>query len=938
MKKQIRCPSCKQLILSNNTHCQNCGFRTDHFRAKIPKNFKVNEFITLKFKDNKTYIYVKGELFRQCKFLMLNIHVEEVSSFDDIESIDEVVEKLDSSMERRGRHQLEIPAETEFWGHCSNMQVWAENSYNTRLLHRNIAFPLLKKLTEKGDKLAISAFKEEIAKRLLSGSPIVFEYLRRQNYFSYLNKKEFRALLTNRPFRKIIMEKFFSVFSILESFANQGSTLAKKIIWKKSLKLFKEGEISVVEKILNLGYFDNVSIKDFEPILLGLQSRFRRNLQTSMYDNVLGEQAFQVFFKLMEIGSKETRIFLRNQFVRIFKENKETDLTYITKYLCLLSREELDELIEYIRPKHFNNLINPFTNDLSQENRDSILISKLGRRAFRFMYFLIENAQENQKKLIIDLFHHNYFKYLENDFRLEFIKDLNPNLSKIFLKCIFETLLENFKIERRNGKSHYHHLLKPLSLLISLKNDIWNILFKDHIELKRDDEILQLTIFLLVNHCFDLLESEQVVPYFDHFKIEDMGNILMGNLDNPENNSNLDAKGFLKLQKKGVKLLFYLITKIKWVEWEFFGEDYFSHILKNFHNRYPELVGNQIINILKNFEKFQNETQFDFYFNQLIPLLNKKDRIETLTNPDFNLFGKISDIEEETKFYGLLKLLDFFPSVIEQIQFIGNILIKKKTISDDLIYELIQPLFEKVDCNQLQNLVLDVEKDFINKILNRFSQGDSFNYFASLFIISIFMNLNNFEGIKRLFSDFPQTLKFEVLDFLIEELFNFMGEINSEIKTKLRIILTLTKPKNILRLLFLSMQQTAMYPEFYEAYHKMYLDALEFLGRDEGKQSRIFYDSGEYGGTYITKNRETIGFNCDITLPDGKQFIGGYIDYKKSIVILNPKNEEIIATFKDTRRDLDKFAGDPIFYIPNTNLLVVLFKNEFAFYGFGDKI
>ena len=65
------------------------------------KEFKVNEYITLKLEDNKTNIYINGQLFRQCSFLMINIPIEEVSSFDDIESIDEVIERLDKGLERQ---------------------------------------------------------------------------------------------------------------------------------------------------------------------------------------------------------------------------------------------------------------------------------------------------------------------------------------------------------------------------------------------------------------------------------------------------------------------------------------------------------------------------------------------------------------------------------------------------------------------------------------------------------------------------------------------------------------------------------------------------------------------------------------------------------------------------------------------------------------------
>lgn len=144
--------------------------------------------------DDKTNIYVKGELFRQCSYLLINIPIEEISSFDELESIDEAAEKLDRSMEGH-RIDLQIPPELEFWGHCSNLQVWYEQNYDTRLLHRNLAFPLLKELSDKGDPTATKAFKEEIAKRIESGHPIVVIYLVENEYFNYFNKDELDSFL-----------------------------------------------------------------------------------------------------------------------------------------------------------------------------------------------------------------------------------------------------------------------------------------------------------------------------------------------------------------------------------------------------------------------------------------------------------------------------------------------------------------------------------------------------------------------------------------------------------------------------------------------------------------------------------------------------------------------------------------------------------------------
>ena len=123
-----------------------------NFRSTVPsKEFKINTYIKLKFEGGRTNIYVKNRIFQQCMYLLLNLRVDQIENYEEIDSIDEAAEKLDRTMERD--HGI-ISPEEEFMGHCSNLQVWAENEYDTRILHRNLAFPLLKRLTEVGDPLA----------------------------------------------------------------------------------------------------------------------------------------------------------------------------------------------------------------------------------------------------------------------------------------------------------------------------------------------------------------------------------------------------------------------------------------------------------------------------------------------------------------------------------------------------------------------------------------------------------------------------------------------------------------------------------------------------------------------------------------------------------------------------------------------------------------
>jgi len=155
------------------------------------KEFQVNNFITLKLEDGKTIIYVAGERFQQCKYLLLDVPIENIDPYDEIKSIDEAAGKLDHSLEGNQPKVLKIPPDIEFWGHCSNLQAWYENNYDTRLLHSNISFPLLKKLNDTGDILAKRVFKEEIAKRLKSGSPSLILYLYEKKYINYLNREEF---------------------------------------------------------------------------------------------------------------------------------------------------------------------------------------------------------------------------------------------------------------------------------------------------------------------------------------------------------------------------------------------------------------------------------------------------------------------------------------------------------------------------------------------------------------------------------------------------------------------------------------------------------------------------------------------------------------------------------------------------------------------------
>lgn len=175
------------------------------------KIFKINDFITLKLEKKRTNIYVKGLLFHQCMHLFLQFDKNKVLSKD---SIDELSDQLYSS---EYLDSIQISPEEEFMGHCSNLQAWFENDYDTRLLHSNISFPLLKILTELGDSVARKVFKLEIGMRISSNFLPTIEFLYNERYFSFLNYEEVESLIDIHSiiFKKEMSEKNLRILIIL---------------------------------------------------------------------------------------------------------------------------------------------------------------------------------------------------------------------------------------------------------------------------------------------------------------------------------------------------------------------------------------------------------------------------------------------------------------------------------------------------------------------------------------------------------------------------------------------------------------------------------------------------------------------------------------------------------------------------------------------------
>lgn len=211
-------------------------------RTKIIEK-EINQYITLKLENGRTYIYVNGKRFLQCIRLILNIPKDDVPIYDEVESIDEAAELYNKHLYQNrivtGPRALLLRDQThditpgqEFWGHCSNIQAWVEHGYDTRILKSNISFPLLRELTQAGDPVAEQVFKEEIALRLESGYPSVVQYLINQGYIKHLTPFEFKTILDTTNLIKNLSSNPRTLNRFLQSCVSKFPDLIKDILLK----------------------------------------------------------------------------------------------------------------------------------------------------------------------------------------------------------------------------------------------------------------------------------------------------------------------------------------------------------------------------------------------------------------------------------------------------------------------------------------------------------------------------------------------------------------------------------------------------------------------------------------------------------------------------------------------------------------------------------
>ncbi|TFG11889.1 MAG: leucine-rich repeat domain-containing protein [Promethearchaeota archaeon] len=428
------------------------------------QEFKVTEYITLKLEEYKTVLYVNGERFRHCMQLVFRIPEDQVYAYNTIDSIDEAAEMYENKILRELKYEdIKINPEEEFLAHCSNLQAWVEYDYDTRLLHSELAFPLLRELFQLNEPKAKKVFKDEIAERFVSGYPSVVESLLNQGYLDYLNAEEINVLFQDFNLDLIIKQKPDILITLYKKFVRLGAFEAKKIIlqeitdrffdedpltmgplfklqseffelieqekeWSFSHSQSLEMSLKTIYKtkfLYNLKHGDYSIVKTLilSNYILSLNRDKINNLFKNFdYDHILKEDlrsAPLIFERLIKLQAPNAKKFYRNYVFEKFDSGDNSIIAFLLRYgyLWELDRNDLPILFDKIDYEYI----------LEQED------------AFNLLKFLkcfgASNAEKWYKQCIAKLIRTGFDFYNTSN---EIIKGLLNEYNIEFITTIFE--------------------------------------------------------------------------------------------------------------------------------------------------------------------------------------------------------------------------------------------------------------------------------------------------------------------------------------------------------------------------------------------------------------------------------------------------------------------------------------------------------------------
>jgi hypothetical protein len=253
------------------------------------KEFAINDLLSVRLNPDtgKTEVYVGGELFRQCKYILLVSPNETIGK--EINSIDEAAELMSHALEEGVTPaELGITPLEEFQAYCSNLQAWAEHGYDARLLHSNLAFPLLEKLASEGDTLAKAEFNKQVTARFAEGTGATRQFILEQGYLEHLTEEELSNL-----FDDISSERNIECLLILDELAGELGPLGQERFNRQVAGRFAEGTRASRQFIVEQDYLDLFSGEE----------------RLALYDEILCERDAKALRRLYEGREGEAPLY-----------------------------------------------------------------------------------------------------------------------------------------------------------------------------------------------------------------------------------------------------------------------------------------------------------------------------------------------------------------------------------------------------------------------------------------------------------------------------------------------------------------------------------------------------------------------------------------------------------------------------------------------------
>ncbi|MFX1503518.1 MAG: leucine-rich repeat domain-containing protein [Promethearchaeota archaeon] len=430
------------------------------------KEFKLNDYLTVKLEyieylnDNKglvpkweveswyegfneVNIYISGSFIKPRRYRgnYYNLIEKTANSipFKDINmdsiTIDEIASYLDHSLNKycyskdpknEKWNVYKVSPEIEFWGLCSNLQVWVENNYDTTLLHRGIAFPLLKELVKAGDPKAVQVFKKEIIKRIISNSRYIIPYLIEKEFLESLDIVDISEILKTPEVQlfEIIIEELkwidTKLFINSKKLINNIGEYSSEYIKTKFFEIIQKGNIDFIKNSILLGLFDFL-----EPLEL---------------ENLLNNAKFNMKLKI----------------VQAIDETQNTDV-FIYIILKTLDEKTLIDIYDKLEPD-FRKKFNEKLRHIIYHNNEYLNIQE---KVYKFYDFLVDTY--NVRKIDSVIYNGNF--YSVNNLELSICgKGINKiseimGLDKLYNLKILNLHSNNIsKIEGLNALVNLEHL------------------------------------------------------------------------------------------------------------------------------------------------------------------------------------------------------------------------------------------------------------------------------------------------------------------------------------------------------------------------------------------------------------------------------------------------------------------------------------------------